>query len=126
MNRDEIKEFVIVKPGVIEDFPFGDDVSVFKVGDKMFLLMSLENIENPEKEGGICFRITLKAKPEDVDFYTDNFDFITRGYYTNKRHWVTITVGEESDREFLMKLMGESYDLVFNSLTKKKKEEISR
>ena len=29
------------KPGAVEDYPFGDDVAVFKVAGKMFALVSL-------------------------------------------------------------------------------------
>ena len=28
-------------PGAVEDYPFGDDVAVFKVGSKMFALVAL-------------------------------------------------------------------------------------
>jgi len=117
MNREDVRTFVFKMKGTIEDYPFGDDTAVFKVGEKMFLLMNLSKKED--------FPITLKATPENVDFYTDNYENITRGYYTNKRHWVTITIDESTDSKFIEKLISDSYELVFDKLTKKKQKEIT-
>lgn len=38
-----IKQYLLNKPEVIEDFPFGPEVAVYKVRDKMFALMSTKN-----------------------------------------------------------------------------------
>jgi len=42
MNIEEIREYCLAKPGVTEGFPFGEDVLVFKVMNKMFALTGLE------------------------------------------------------------------------------------
>jgi predicted DNA-binding protein (MmcQ/YjbR family) len=42
MNAEEIRTYCINKKGVTESFPFDKETLVFKVLDKMFLLMSLE------------------------------------------------------------------------------------
>jgi len=38
MDQHELKAQCLALPGAVEDFPFGDEVSVFKVGGKMFAL----------------------------------------------------------------------------------------
>ena len=42
MNIEEIRDHCLAKPGVTEGFPFGQDVLVFKVMNKMFALTDLE------------------------------------------------------------------------------------
>lgn len=41
MNAEEIRNYVLEKNDVIESFPFGDKVLVFKIKGKIFLLLSL-------------------------------------------------------------------------------------
>jgi len=42
MNIEEIREYCLAKPAVTEGFPFGQDVLVFKVMNKMYALTGLE------------------------------------------------------------------------------------
>ena len=55
MNVEEIRAHCIDKKGVTESFPFDNDTLVFKVLDKIFLLISLE--KQP-------LRINVKCDPE--------------------------------------------------------------
>ncbi|MGZ3836053.1 MAG: MmcQ/YjbR family DNA-binding protein, partial [Mucilaginibacter sp.] len=41
MNIEEIRDHCLAKPGVTEGLPFGEDTLVFKVGEKIFLLISI-------------------------------------------------------------------------------------
>lgn len=41
MNTEEVRAYCLSKKGVEEGFPFDKSTLVFKVGNKMFLLMSL-------------------------------------------------------------------------------------
>src|SRR5690349_16720849 len=42
MDQHELKAACLALPGAAEEFPFGDEVSVFKVGGKMFALSLLD------------------------------------------------------------------------------------
>ena len=39
MTRDLLVQICLEQPEAVEDFPFGEHVSVFKVGGKMFALL---------------------------------------------------------------------------------------
>jgi predicted DNA-binding protein (MmcQ/YjbR family) len=57
----------------------------------------------------------------------ENYPDITAAYHMNKKHWNTLyykhaTIGED----FLEQLIRESYEIVFDSLTKKQKEAIKK
>jgi len=45
MDRDRLKTQCLALPGATEDFPFGDEVSVFKIGGKMFALSHLDTLD---------------------------------------------------------------------------------
>lgn len=42
MNVETLREYVLQKPSVTEGFPFGEDTLVFKVNNKVFLLVGLD------------------------------------------------------------------------------------
>ena len=42
MTREQVLELCGRFPGAVEDYPFGDGVAVFKVGGRMFALVSLD------------------------------------------------------------------------------------
>jgi predicted DNA-binding protein (MmcQ/YjbR family) len=41
VTRDQVLDLCSSLPGAVEDYPFGDDVAVFKIGGKMFALVAL-------------------------------------------------------------------------------------
>jgi predicted DNA-binding protein (MmcQ/YjbR family) len=41
MNIEEIRQYALAKEFAEEGFPFGEDTLVFKVNNKMFLLLAL-------------------------------------------------------------------------------------
>jgi len=114
MEIEEIREYCLSKKAVTEGFPFDNETLVFKVGGKMFLLISLE--KQPA-------RFSAKADPEWSEELRENYPQISGAYHMNKTHWNSV-VCEGLKKELIHKLIDHSYDLVFKSLTKKSREEI--
>ena len=112
MNVEEIRAYCIDKKGVTESFPFDNDTLVFKVLDKIFLLISLER--QP-------LRINVKCDPEKAielrESYSDN---ILPGYHMNKLHWNTVVINQELSNTLIKKFIDDSYHLVLKSLPKAK------
>ena len=88
-------------------FPFGDGVAVFKVGGKMFALVSL---------AGAPGELSLKVEPELGAALSRQFAGVRPGYHLNKRHWVTVTLDGELAGETLIGLVEDAYDLVLSGL----------
>jgi predicted DNA-binding protein (MmcQ/YjbR family) len=42
MTREQVLELCGRFPGAVEDYPLGDGVAVFKIGGRMFALVSLD------------------------------------------------------------------------------------
>jgi predicted DNA-binding protein (MmcQ/YjbR family) len=114
MQAEEIQEYCLQKNGATESFPFDEETLVFKVGGKIFLLMSLES--QPLKIG-------LKNNPEKNIELRAEYWQITGAYHMNKTHWNTLAC-EAIKPDLIKKLIDESYDLVFKSLPKKIKDEV--
>jgi predicted DNA-binding protein (MmcQ/YjbR family) len=96
-------------PGAVEDFPFGDEVSVFKVGGKMFAACRLDDLP---------LRLSVKCDPELAVRLRADYPAITAGYHLNKRHWNTITLDGSIADQMVADLLEDSYDLVMASLPK--------
>lgn len=114
MIAEEIREYCLAKKGVTEGFPFNETTLVFKVGGKMFLLMALD--KQP-----LVF--SAKNKEDYNQELREKYYQISGAYHMNKTHWNSV-VCEGLKSDLIKKLINDSYDLVFESLTKKVKEEI--
>ncbi|HWW40162.1 MmcQ/YjbR family DNA-binding protein [Pedobacter sp.] len=116
MNIEELRDYCLQKPGVTEDFPFGDQTLVFKIGGKIFLLIGLE-------QGN---RFNAKCDPERAEELREQYDAIIPGYHMNKKHWNTVYMDGMLKRSLLHELIDHSYDLVLTSLPKAQRELIPR
>jgi predicted DNA-binding protein (MmcQ/YjbR family) len=116
MNIESLQQYCLAKKGITEELPFGPDNLVYKVGGKMFLLASLD--ADP-------LRFNVKCDPGEAEELRDRFACVLPGYHMNKKHWNTVIVdGIVSDKQ-LQQWIDASYQLVFDSLPKKIKQEIS-
>ncbi|NQU33498.1 MAG: MmcQ/YjbR family DNA-binding protein [Bacteroidetes bacterium] len=112
MNVEEIRMYCIMKKGVSESFPFDDTTLVFKVIDKMFALINLD--ENHS--------VNLKCDPEKAIMLREHYDFVLPGYHMNKKHWNTIILDERISGSLLIEWINDSYNLVVDKLPKKIRE----
>lgn len=109
LNTEFIREYCIAKPSVTEGFPFGGDILVFKVQQKIFLILSLDETQT----------FNVKCDPEQALIYRANFPEITPGYHMNKQHWNTVSFNGNLPNSLITEMIDHSYQLVFNNLPKK-------
>jgi predicted DNA-binding protein (MmcQ/YjbR family) len=117
MDIEKIRKYCLGKPGVTEDFPFGEDTLVFRVSLKIFLLASLDEIP---------LRINLKCNPEKAVELREKYDSVLPGYHMNKAHWNTIVIDGSVPGKEILNWVTDSYLLVVNSLKKIEKERIQK
>ncbi len=106
MDAAELRRCCLAHPGAVEDFPFGPENSVFKVGGKMFALSALDRTP---------LEVSVKCEPELAVDLRDSYDAIRPGYHLNKRHWNTITLDDSLADQLVRDLIEDSYDLVANA-----------
>src|ERR1043165_2723905 len=112
MDVESFREYCLTKPHATEGTPFGEDVLVFKVGGKMFALVSLDEVPST---------VNLKCDPDRALELRDRYEQVQPGYHMNKKHWNTVVLdGVIPDKEG-REMIDHSYDLVVRSLPKKKR-----
>ncbi len=114
MNAEEIRDYCLAKKGVTESFPFGGDVLVFKVMEKVFALLPLE--AKP-------LRINLKMYESLVPEYREKYSGVLEGYHMNKKHWNTVST-EETDvsPKEIRWMIDHSYEMIVIKFTESAKE----
>ena len=89
----------------IEDYPFGEEPLVFKIGDERGKMFALLVRSEPAQ-------ISLKCDPDRAEMLREQYPAITAGYHLNKRHWNTIVLDGSVPDEECLALIAHSYDLV--------------
>jgi predicted DNA-binding protein (MmcQ/YjbR family) len=114
-RRDRVMAACAAKAGSVEDYPFGDEVAVFKVAGRMFALVPL---------GLAPGSVSLKCDPGLAADLRGRYAGITPGYHLNKRHWNTVTLNGSVPDEEVLELVDHSYDLVLAGLTRTQRNKL--
>src|SRR6266516_3284768 len=115
VNATELRACCLAQVGVLEDFPFGPEHSVFKVAGKMFALSALDRTP---------LEVSVKCEPEVAVQLRASYAAIRPGYHLNKRHWNTITLDGSLTDQLVRDLIEDSYDLVVSALPKHTREQL--
>jgi predicted DNA-binding protein (MmcQ/YjbR family) len=104
MNIEILREYVIEKPFVTEGFPFGENVIVFKVNGKVFLLISLNS--SP-------LQFNVKCDPEKaIELREEYPNSVLPGFHMNKKHWNTVILDGTLSKKQIFEMVDESLKLV--------------
>lgn len=105
LSHKDLEQFILKLPGARLDYPFGENVAVYKAGkkDKMFALIA-------EKSNPV--RISLKCDPILAIHLRDKYETVLPGYHLNKRHWNTIICSGQLSEPYIHDLIVHAYNLV--------------
>lgn len=106
IERAAVEAMIAALPDVVLDYPFGEEVAVYKIGDasgKMFALI---------QEGSRPVRLSLKCDPQLAELLREKYESVVPGYHLNKKHWNTILCSGQMPEEELRDLVRHSYELV--------------
>ena len=112
MTFQEIDAYLLSKQGAIFDYPFDQEVRVYRVAEKIFALMV-------DKQP---LWINLKCNPMYALELRSIYSSVMPGYHMNKKHWNSVIVEGDVDEKLLKELVDHSYNLIVNGLTKKQRE----
>ena len=111
MNGEELQQHAQARvqelPGAGLEHSFGPGWEVFKVRDKVFMLMTDVTGEPI---------VILKSDPGEGKALQDEHDDITPGYHMNKKHWITLHPSGGLSQSLIEDLVTESYLLVVGNL----------
>lgn len=103
MDHKTVEEYILSMPNSRLDYPFGEGVAVYKVGDKMFALI---------QEGKNPLNLSLKCDPQLAKVLRDRYETVLEGYHLNKKHWNTLILSGQLSWDEVQDLIRHSYILV--------------
>lgn len=103
MDHKTVEEYILGMPDALLEYPFGKDVAVYKVHDKMFALIA---------EDKIPVRLSLKCDPQLAEILRAKYVEVMPGYHLNKKHWNTLVLTGQLGWEDVQGLIVHSYNLV--------------
>jgi predicted DNA-binding protein (MmcQ/YjbR family) len=103
MDHKSVEDYILSMPGAKLDYPFGEGVAVYKLGDKMFALIS---------EGKQPLQLSLKGDPQLNERLRQKYESVLPGYHLNKKHWNTLILTGQLPWEEVQGLISHSYQLV--------------
>ncbi|WP_085300346.1 MmcQ/YjbR family DNA-binding protein [Cognaticolwellia mytili] len=127
MDHHLVRKYFIAKPETVEAFPFGDDVSVFKVKNKMFATLALGKGNEKGTEGKMAghYCINLKCDTDEATMLRDIFASVIPGYHMNKAQWNTVILDGSIPQGEIERMIDNSYLLVVSKMTKKDQASIN-
>jgi predicted DNA-binding protein (MmcQ/YjbR family) len=111
MDHKTVEEYILSMPNSWLDYPFGENVAVYKVGpnpdpdskSKMFALIS---------EGKNPVRLSLKCDPELAKLLREKYEEVMPGFHLNKKHWNTLILAGQLGWDEVQGFIRHSYNLV--------------
>lgn len=108
MDHKTVEDYILSMPNSRREYPFGEDVAVYKTADKMFALIS---------EGKNPVRLSLKCDPQLSAVLREKYEEVMPGYHLNKKHWNTLVLSGQLTWEEVQGLIRHSYQLVAGNPT---------
>lgn len=97
-------------PKVWLDYPFGEDVAVYKFGEKPEGKIVAIVAEKTDP-----LRVSLKCDPVLARHLREKYESVQPGYHLNKKHWNTIVCSGQLSNDEILDLVRHSHQLVSKS-----------
>jgi predicted DNA-binding protein (MmcQ/YjbR family) len=107
MQLLQARRYLLAKPEAYEDFPFGPEVAVMKIGKKMFATLS-------ERSGTAS--MNLKCEPREALILRQIFPAVRPGWHMNKQHWNTVILDGSIPGGEIERMIDNSFALVVRGL----------
>ena len=118
LTFEQAEQYLLSKPETSLYYPFGDEVKVFRVKNKMFATLALGKMGKGYGENKDWW-LNLKCDPDEAIMLRDIFPSIIPGYHMNKRHWNTIILDGSIPQGEIERMIDNSFMLVVSKMTKK-------
>jgi len=116
MDREELRSYCLTRKAALEDFPFGEEVAVYKVMGKIFALLPVEG----------SMTISLKCDPIFAQLLRDTYPAVTPGWHLNKKHWNSVKVDGSIAEDEILEMIDHSYEQVVKGLTRAQRETLAK
>ncbi|TQF70680.1 MmcQ/YjbR family DNA-binding protein [Pseudoalteromonas luteoviolacea] len=123
MDSKAVHQYLMTKPYASVSQPFGPEVDVYKVKDKMFATLSLAKM-NANKLNETHWWLNFKCDPDEAQALRDIFDAVIPGYHMNKRLWNTVILDGSIPQGEIERMIDNSFLLVVQKMRKTEQRSI--
>ncbi len=114
MDLETIRDHCLKKAGrITEEFPFDEEVLVFKVYNKIFLLTNVN---------AVPLTVNLKCDPERAVELRERYEEVNPGFHMHKKYWNTVDLSGSLPDRLVMELIDHSYDEVVKNIPESAKK----
>ena len=127
LNEQSAEKYLLSKPEASTYYPFGDDVRVFRVKNKMFATIAHGSNAKSAKVGDDVkahYWMNIKCDPDEAEMLRDIFPAIIPGYHMNKKNWNSIILDGSILQGEIERRIDNSFMLVVSKMTKKDQQSI--
>lgn len=103
ITHAELETHLLSMPNAQLDYPFGEKVAVYKIGEHMFALVH---------EGTQPLQLSLKCDPQLARLLREKYETVMPGNHLNKKHWNTLLLSGQLSWDEVKDLIRHSYELV--------------
>jgi predicted DNA-binding protein (MmcQ/YjbR family) len=118
MKYEWLDEYCLAQVGATKEYKPEWNATRYMIGGKMFALSGGDKDEKPI--------MTLKLDPAFGDMLRQQYKDIVPGYYMNKDHWNSLYLYGDVPDDVVKTMVVASYQLIFQSLSKKVQKEIEK
>lgn len=112
--QDTARETARTLPGVSHGRPFTEQLDVYKVAGRVFLIIT----DDPDEP-----IVTVKAEPEYGRLLRSRHTSIIPGRYLDKQHWISLGAGPGVTHDLVAELVDDSYHLVLEAVPRQRRPE---
>lgn len=112
MNVESVRDYCLSLPAASEYFPFDETTLAFRVVDKIFAMIDLEDTQ----------WFVLKCDPDYALELRDRYAGIDGAYHFNKKHWNQVAFSADVPDALFIQLVDHSYHLVVSKLPRRLRE----
>jgi predicted DNA-binding protein (MmcQ/YjbR family) len=110
MNIEELREYCLSLKNATEDMPFDDELLVFRVFDKWFAVVSLDDPD---------LKISVKCNPDKAIELRLRYECVYPAWHFNKKYWNSIMLNSDMNDETVKYWIRHSVEEVVKKLPKK-------
>lgn len=114
MNIETLRDYCLSFPQVIEYFPFDETTLAFRVGEKIFAMLDLEDTE----------WFVLKCNPDYAVLLRDRYPEIAPAWHMNKKYWNQLNIFGALSDSLISTLIRHSYNEVIAKMSQRKRAEL--
>lgn len=110
MNIEELRKYCLSLKNATEDMPFEDKYLIFRVYNKWFAVIPLNDPE---------LKISVKCDPEKAIELRERYRSVEPAWHFNKKHWNSIRLNQDMDDKTVRQWIQHSVEQVVKSMPKK-------